>query len=130
MSNGFLIGPDLLGKIRRVTDTVDGMPTSTGITRIPTRLQDLPRGGGAAIRLAYWTATASWFSVNPTSATSASNTKKIQFAFPTAADQTATAMCINHMAFLPAISTSTLVATRLILTIKEAGEWRLIGAAS
>jgi hypothetical protein len=52
MSNGYLIGPDLLGKIRRVTDTVDGMPTSTGVTRIPTRLQDLPRGGGgAAIRV-------------------------------------------------------------------------------
>jgi hypothetical protein len=53
MSNGFLIGPDLLGRIRRVTDTVDGMPTSTGITRIPTRLQDMPRGGGggAAIRV-------------------------------------------------------------------------------
>jgi hypothetical protein len=59
MSNGYLIGPDLLGKIRRVTDTVEGMPTSTGITRIPTRLQDMPRGGGgSAIRAC--TFTGSW----------------------------------------------------------------------
>jgi hypothetical protein len=55
MSNGFLIGPDLLGKIRRVTDTVDGMPTSTGITRIPTRLQDVPRGGGSGFRICTFT---------------------------------------------------------------------------
>jgi len=55
MSNGFLIGPDLLGKIRRVTDTVDGMPTSTGITRIPTRLQDMPRGGGGGFKICTFT---------------------------------------------------------------------------
>jgi hypothetical protein len=55
MSNGYLIGPDLLGKIRRVTDTVEGMPTSTGITRIPTRLQDVPRGGGGGFKICTFT---------------------------------------------------------------------------
>jgi hypothetical protein len=57
MADGFLIGPDLLGKIRRVTDTVDGMPASTGVTRIPTRLQDIRQQPTPALRFVSWTQT-------------------------------------------------------------------------
>jgi hypothetical protein len=90
MSNGFLIGPDLLGKIRRVTDTVDGMPTSTGITRIPTRLQDVPRGeGGKVFRIC--TFTGAW---------TKGGSKTATFKYQTATPNTVTA--INLFANVPA----------------------------
>jgi hypothetical protein len=55
----YFIGPDLLGDVRRVVGRVDGEPISSTITRIPTRLQDVPRGGGgSAIRAV--TFTGSW----------------------------------------------------------------------
>jgi hypothetical protein len=41
----YFIGPDLLGDIRRVVGRVDGEPISSAISRIPTRLQDVPRPG-------------------------------------------------------------------------------------
>jgi hypothetical protein len=110
MSNGYLIGPDLLGKIRRVTDTVDGMPTSTGITRIPTRLQDVPRGGGGGFKIC--TFTGAW-AINAS--------KTITFRGVTATPNTVSA--INLFAV---IATSSL--TRNCAIAKDGAAWYLIAA--
>lgn len=90
-----------------------------------------PRVGGGPsgtpIRLAYYTATSNWFSVAPDGATSTSNTKTIQFAFPTG-QTSATALCVNNILFLPALTTNVTAATRTVIAFKESGEWRLLGA--
>jgi hypothetical protein len=55
----YFIGPKLLSDIRRVVGRVDDEPISSTISRIPTRLQDVPRGsGGTPIRAC--TFTGSW----------------------------------------------------------------------
>jgi hypothetical protein len=54
----FFIGPQLLGEIRRVVGRVEAEPIGSEISRIPTRLQDIQRPGGAGFRLA--TFTGSW----------------------------------------------------------------------
>jgi hypothetical protein len=41
----YFIGPQLLGDIRRVVGRVDAEPIGSEVTRIPTRLQDMPRAG-------------------------------------------------------------------------------------
>ena len=46
----YFIGPDLLGDIRRVVGRVDGEPIRPAVTRIPTRLQDVPRGSAAPLQ--------------------------------------------------------------------------------
>jgi hypothetical protein len=110
MSNGYLIGPDLLGKIRRVTDTVDGMPTSTGITRIPTRLQDMPRGGVSAFRTG--TFTGAW---------AKSTLKTVTFRGVTATPNTVAAL--NLFAAIGTASSS-----RNCAIAKEGTAWFLIAA--
>jgi hypothetical protein len=107
MSNGYLIGPDLLGRIRRVTDTVDGMPTSTGITRIPTRLQDLPRGGGKVFRIC--TFTGAW-AINAS--------KTVTFKYQTTTPNTVSAVNL----FFPV----TLTGTRDCAIAKDGTAWFLI----
>jgi hypothetical protein len=94
--------------------------------------------GGSEVRFAVWTATTNWSVLAFGGATTTNNTKVIQFAFPTAtqAQGTAiitvaggpTAMCSNHLAFIPILSTVATVAAQNIVVLKEAGEWRLIGA--
>jgi hypothetical protein len=42
----YFIGPQLLGDIRRVIGRVEAEPIASEISRIPTRLQDMRRGGG------------------------------------------------------------------------------------
>jgi hypothetical protein len=54
----YFIGPQLLGDIRRVVGRVDADPIGSEVTRIPTRLQDMPRGGGGnSLRFVSWTQT-------------------------------------------------------------------------
>lgn len=85
-----------------------------------------PQSPSVGIRFAYYTATSNWLAVSFTSATTTANTKRIQFAFPT--NGTATAMCTNHLAYLPLISTNATNAVAYVVVAKEAGKWRLIGA--
>lgn len=42
----YFIGPQLLGDIRQTVSRVSAMPQGSRIGKIPTRLQDMPRGGG------------------------------------------------------------------------------------
>jgi hypothetical protein len=98
-------------------------------------------GGGTAVRLAIYTATSQWNPISPftTVATSAFNIKTIQFIYPTATASVGTgvigvpggptAQCINNMAFLPSITTVVTNAIVIITVMKEAGEWRLLGAS-
>ena len=85
--------------------------------------------GGSSVRFATYTATTNWTVATVTAVTTTNNTKTIQFAFPTTTPF-ATALCINHLAPLPLISTvaTATQAVQTILVLKEAGRWRLIGA--
>jgi hypothetical protein len=109
----------------------------------PLRFQKVPcgsPGGGSVVRLAIYTATSSWLPISPfsTSQATTSHVRKIQFVFPTATvSQTSgpagvpngqTAMCVNNMAFLGAVTTVVTASITLITVMKEGGEWRLIGA--
>ena len=52
----YFIGPKLLSDIRRVVGRVDAEPIASEITHIPTRLQDMSRGGGGkAFRICTFT---------------------------------------------------------------------------
>lgn len=42
----YFIGPGLRDKLRQVIGRFDGTPIGGGVTRIPTRLQDMRSGGG------------------------------------------------------------------------------------
>ena len=84
---------------------------------------------GSSVRFATYTATTNWTVVNVTSATNANNTKVIQFAFPTTTPFQ-TALCVNHMAPMPLISTNATNAQQIVLALKDGGMWRLIGAGS
>jgi hypothetical protein len=98
-------------------------------------------GGGTSVRLAVWTATSSWFPISPftTVATTTAHVRTIQFVFPTATTNIGTAvigqaggptaLCVNNMAFMGAISTQATAAVRVVLVAKEAGWWRLIGGS-
>jgi hypothetical protein len=106
----------------------------------PLRFQKVPCGspGGSEVRFALWTATTSWSVVSPQGVTTTNNTKVVQFAFPleTALNGTnvvtfsagPTVNCVNHLAFLPVLTTVATNASQTILLMKEAGMWRLIGA--
>jgi hypothetical protein len=57
----YFIGPQLLGDIRRVVGRVDAEPIRSGVSGIPTRLQDMPRrGGGAAAKVKLGTFSGAW----------------------------------------------------------------------
>jgi hypothetical protein len=106
----------------------------------PLRFQKVPCGspGGSSISFATWTATTNWTVVSPQGVTTTNNTKVVQFAFPleTAMNGTnvvsvsagPTVMCVNHLAFIPILSTVATVASQTILVLKQDGMWRLIGA--
>lgn len=83
---------------------------------------------GTSVKLAYYTATSDWVAVSPLGATSASNTKTVQFCFPTTTPFQ-TALCVNHMAPLPLRTTVATLAVQIVVMAKDAGQWRLIGAA-
>jgi hypothetical protein len=108
----------------------------------PLRFQKVPcgspGGGGSEVRFAIWTATEQWGVVSVVGATSTVNTKVIQFAFPlqTALNGTnvitfsagPTAMCVNHLALMPVLTTNTSFANQVVVVMKENGQWRLLGA--
>jgi hypothetical protein len=97
-----------------------------------------PPAGGSKVKFATWTATTVWSVAAIAGQTTTTNTKVIQFAFPTATQSIgtavvsvsagATAMCVNHLAFLPVLTTNATAASQTILVLKEGGMWRLIGA--
>lgn len=57
MADGYLIGPNLREKLRVTIDRVDEMPYGRRPTPIPTRFEDVPRGG---LKLSRGTFTGSW----------------------------------------------------------------------
>jgi hypothetical protein len=56
----YFLGPKLLSDIRRVVGRVDAEPIASEVTRIPTRLQDMPRRGGGGNPLLLGRVTAAW----------------------------------------------------------------------
>jgi hypothetical protein len=93
------------------------------------------------VRLAIYTATSVLVPISPftTVATSTFNIRTIQFIYPTATASVGTgvigvpggptAQCVNNMALLPSITTVVTNAIVIITVMKEAGEWRLLGAS-
>ena len=84
---------------------------------------------GAVIKFAYYTATTNWTVVAYGGATTTNNTKVIQFATPTSTPF-ATALCVNHMASMPRLTTVATNATMLVLSFKDGEFYKLIGARS
>jgi hypothetical protein len=81
----------------------------------------------SVIRFATYTATTNWSVVGFAGPTNTNNTKTIRFAFPTTTPFQ-TALCVNHMAPLPIVSTNAAQAQQVVLALKDGGMWRLIGA--
>lgn len=114
-------------RIARVVRTVEsGDRAQSALTF--SRIAPAP-AAGSQVRFATWTATTDWSVVGFTSATTTYNTKTIQFAFPTSTPFQ-TALCVNHLAPLPLITTvaTAAIAMQRVLALKESGMWRLIGA--
>lgn len=85
-----------------------------------------PPVSSVQIRFAYYTATTNWTVAAFTAATNTSNTKTIQFAFPTSTP-VQTALCVNHLASMPRLTTVATNAVVSVLAFKEGEMWRLIG---
>ncbi len=81
-------------------------------------------GGGSQVKFATYTATAGWPVVSFTAPTTGTHVMTIRFA----ANTGATAVCLNHLAWLPRLGTANTVCIRTILVMRESGQWRLIGA--
>lgn len=52
---GSLLGPRLLQDVRDTIDRVGQMPIAGGVTRIPTRFEDLPQPVGGVFKIATFT---------------------------------------------------------------------------
>lgn len=100
-----------------------------------------PAAGGQKVAFAYWTATSDWSVWAFNGPTNTQNTKTIMFASGNIGTNTAealagyyatgaTAMCLNNFQFIPRVSTNATAAKMLVLTLKQGGMWRLIGAQS
>jgi hypothetical protein len=81
-------------------------------------------GSGSAVKFAAYTATSSWPVVSFTASTVGTNAMTIRFLGNTAA----TAVCLNHLAWIPRLGTVSTACVRTILVTRESGAWRLIGA--
>lgn len=81
------------------------------------------------LKFAYYTATTNWTVAAYTAATTTSDTKVIQFAFPTTTPLQ-TALCVNHLASMPRLTTVSTNALMMVLAFKEGEFYRLIGAQS
>jgi hypothetical protein len=113
-------------RIAKVVRAVEGGDRDTGPLTFGARMSSPP--AGTSVKLAYYTASADWVAVSPPGATNTSNTKTVQFCFPTATPFQ-TALCVNHMAPLPLRTTVATLAVQIVVMAKDAGQWRLIGAA-
>jgi hypothetical protein len=111
-------------RIAKVVRTVEGGGRDAGPLTYGARVGG--GAGGSQVKFATYTATVSWLVTNFTSPTTGTHVMQIRFLNDTAA----TAVCMNHLAFLPRLSTVTTAAQRTIVVMKEAGQWRLIGAQS
>jgi hypothetical protein len=109
----YFIGPALLSDIRRVVGRVDNEPIPSTISRIPTRLQDVPRAASKVFRIC--TFTGSW---------SKSASKVVTFKF-----QTTTPNTVSASNLFATVSGSTVTSTNINCAIaREGTAWFLIAA--
>lgn len=112
MSDGYLIGPDLLGRIRRTVDAAEAAPMRLQTGRIPVRLEgDEAAPGGKVFRIC--TFTGSW---------SKGASKTVTFKY-----QTATPNTVNATNLFAAISTAA-TDPRNCAIAREGATWFLIAA--
>ena len=114
-------------RIAKVVRAVEGGDRDCGPLTFGARMSSPP--AGSSVRFATYTATTNWSVATVTAVTTTNNTKTIQFAFPTTTPFQ-TALCVNHMAPMPLISTvaTATQAVQVVLALKDGGMWRLIGA--
>ena len=89
----------------------------------------MPSAPSVSIRFAYYTATTNWTVATYTAATTTNDTKVIQFAFPTSTPFQ-TALCVNHLASMPRLTTVSTNAVMMVVAFKDGGLYKLIGAQS
>jgi hypothetical protein len=89
----------------------------------------MPSTPSVSIRFAYYTATANWTVAAYTAATTTNNTKIIQFASPTSTPFQ-TALCVNHLASMPRLTTVATNAVMMVVAFKDGEFYKLIGAQS
>ena len=111
-------------RIAKVVRAVEGGDRDTGPLQFGVRMS---APAGSSVRFATYTATSNWSVVGFSGSTNTNNTKTIQFAFPTTTPYQ-TALCVNHMAPLPLVTTNATAATQIVLALKDGGMWRLVGA--
>jgi len=114
-------------RIAKVVRAVEGGDRDAGPLTFGVRMAS--PAAGSSVRFATYTATTNWSVVGFSGSTNANNTKTIQFAFPTTTPFQ-TALCVNHMAPMPLVSTNATAAQQVVLALKDGGMWRLIGAGS
>jgi hypothetical protein len=112
-------------RIAKVVRAVEGGDRDAGPLTFGVRMSSPP--AGSSVRFATYTATTNWSVVGFAGSTNTNNTKTIQFSFPTTTPFQ-TALCVNHMAPMPLISTNATNAQQIVLALKDGGMWRLIGA--
>lgn len=81
------------------------------------------------LRFAYYTATTNWTVAAYTAATTTNDTKVIQFASPTSTPFQ-TALCVNHLASMPRLTTVATNALMMVVAFKDGKFYKLIGAQS
>jgi hypothetical protein len=124
----------------RIVNTIRKVETGDRAER-PLTFEPVPvPAGGSKVKIAVWTATTNWLVVSPRGVTTTNNTKVVQFAFPleTALNGTnvitfsagPTVHCVNHLARIQrrATSTTSAFALQTLVIVRDAGQWRLIGA--
>jgi hypothetical protein len=113
-------------RIARVVRTVEaGNRSQPGLTFD----HPMPSTPSVSIKFAYYTATTNWTVAPYTAATTTNDTKVIQFAFPTSAPFQ-TALCVNHLASMPRLTTVSTNAVMMVVAFKDGEFYKLIGAQS
>lgn len=108
-------------RIVEVVRTVEGGDRDTGPLTFGARAAP---SAGSQVKFATYTATAGWPVVSFTTPTTGTNAMTIRFL----ANTGVTAVCLNHLAWLPRLGSVSTVCIRTIVVMKEAGQWRLMGA--
>jgi hypothetical protein len=82
MADGYLIGPDFLGRIRRTVDAAEAAPMRLQTGKIPVRLEGEEGSAGITFRICTYTATSPW---------TKSSDKVVVFKYQTTTPNTVTA---------------------------------------
>ena len=114
-------------RVARVVRSAELTPSAASPLTFGRRPSDMaPK---QVLRFAYYTATTNWTVAAYTAATTTNDTKVIQFASPTSTPFQ-TALCVNHLASMPRLTTVATNALMMVVAFKDGKVYKLIGAQS